>query len=77
MEAIAEEGDWVKVSYEGATGFVAAEYVRVEFGIDTAESMEVIMARQEAERAKAAADAEARRVQQKEAVLATASDLHP
>lgn len=75
VEAIAEEGDWVKVSYEGATGFVAAEYVRVEFGIDTAESMEVIMARQEAERAKAAADAEARRVQQKEAVLATASEL--
>ncbi|MDE6621965.1 MAG: cell wall hydrolase [Lachnospiraceae bacterium] len=75
VEAIAEEGDWVKVSYEGETGFVAAEYVRVEFGIDTAESMETIKARQEAERARAAADAEARRVQQKEAVLATASEL--
>ncbi len=75
VEAISEEGDWVKVSYEGETGFVAAEYVRVEFGIDTAESMETIKARQEAERAKAAADAAARKVQQKEAVLATASEL--
>lgn len=75
VEAIAEEGDWVKVSYEGETGFVAAEYVRVEFGIDTAESMEAIRARQEAERARAAADAEARRVQQKEAVLASATEL--
>ena len=75
VEAIAEEGDWVKVSYEGETGYVAAEYVRVEFGIDKAESMEVIKARQQAARAKAAADAEARRVQQKEAVLASASEL--
>lgn len=75
VEAIAEEGDWVKVSYEGETGFVAAEYVRVEFGIDTAESMEAIKARQEAERARAAADAEAKRVQQKEAVLASATEL--
>lgn len=75
VEAIAEEGDWVKVSYEGETGFVAAEFVRVEFGIDKAESMEVIKARQEAERAKAAATAEAKRVQQKEAVLATATEL--
>lgn len=75
VEAIAEEGDWVRVSYEGETGFVAAEYVRVEFGIDTAESMETIRAREEAERARAAAAAEAKRNQQKEAVLATASEL--
>jgi len=75
VEAISEEGDWVKVSYEGETGFVAAEFVRVEFGIDKAESMEVVKARQEAERAKAAASAEAKRVQQKEAVLATATEL--
>lgn len=75
VEAIAEEGDWVKVSYEGETGFVSAEYVRVEFGIDTAESMEAIRAREEAERARAKAEAESRRVQQKEAVLASASEL--
>lgn len=75
VEAIAEEGDWVKVSYEGTTGFVAAEFVRVEFGIDTAESMEIIREREEAERARAAAEAEAKRKQQKEAVLATASEV--
>lgn len=75
VEAIAEEGDWVKVSYEGATGYVAAEYVRVEFGVDTAESMETIKAREAAERERAAATAEAKRVQQKEAVMATASEL--
>lgn len=75
VEAIAEEGDWVKVSYEGATGYVATEYVRVEFGVATAESMETIKAREEAERARAAAAAEAKRVQRKEAVMATASEL--
>ncbi len=75
VEAIAEEGDWVRVSYEGTTGFVSSEYVRVEFGIDTAESMEAIREREEAQRARAAAEAEAKRVQQKEAVFATASEL--
>lgn len=75
VEAIAEEGDWVKVSYEGATGFVAAEYVRVEFDIDTAETMEAVRARQEAERAKAASSMEAQRVQRKEAAAASATEL--
>lgn len=75
VEAIAEEGDWVKVSYEGATGFVAAEYVRVEFDIDTAETMEAVRARQEAERAKAASSKEAQRVQRKEAAAASATEL--
>ena len=75
VEAIAEEGDWVRVSYEGTTGFVSSEYVRVEFGIDTAEPTEAIREREEAQRARAAAEAEAKRVQQKEAVFATASEL--
>ncbi|MDE5697892.1 MAG: SH3 domain-containing protein [Lachnospiraceae bacterium] len=74
VEAISEEGDWVRVSYEGETGFVAAEYVRVEFGIDTAESMAAIRAREEAERARVAAEA-AKKVEQKEAVIASASEL--
>ena len=74
VEAIAEEGDWVRVSYEGTTGFVSSEYVRVEFGIDTAESMEAIREREEAERARAA-EAQSRKVQQKEAVLASATEL--
>ena len=56
-------------------GICPSEYVRVEFGIDTAESMEAIREREEAERARAAAEAEAKRVQQKEAVFATASEL--
>lgn len=68
VEAIEEQGDWVEVSYEGTTGYVSAEYVKVEFDIDDAESMEEIKARK-------AAEEEAKRHQQKEAVLATASEL--
>lgn len=75
VEAIAEEGDWVSVNYEGKKGYVSAEYVRVEFDIDKAESMEVIKAREEAERKRAAELAAAKRIQQKEAVLATASEV--
>ncbi|MDE7206176.1 MAG: cell wall hydrolase, partial [Lachnospiraceae bacterium] len=84
VEAIAEEGDWVSVNYEGTKGYVAKEYVKVVFDIDKAESMAVIRAREEAERARAAAAAEAekakaaaeaKRVAQKEAVLATASEV--
>ncbi len=81
VEAIAEEGDWVKVSYEGATGYVSAEYVKVTFDIDTAESMETIRKREEeaakaAEKARAAsAKAQEARNVQKEAVLASATEL--
>lgn len=75
VEAIAEEGDWVRVSYEGTTGFVSAKYVNVEFDIDTAESMESIRAREAAEKARAEAEAKAKRNEQKEAVLATASEI--
>ena len=50
VEAIAEEGDWVSVNYEGTKGYVAKEYVKVVFDIDKAESMAVIKAREEAER---------------------------
>lgn len=81
VEAIAEEGDWVCVSYEGTTGYVSAEYVNVEFDIDTAESMASIIAREEAQKAKeaaeaaAAAEVAAKRNAQKQAVLATASEV--
>lgn len=80
VEAISEEGDWVCVSYEGTTGYVSAEYVNVEFDLDTAESMASIIAREEAQKAKEAAEAQAaaeeaaKRNAQKEAVLATASE---
>jgi uncharacterized protein YgiM (DUF1202 family)/flavin-binding protein dodecin len=86
LEAIAEEGDWVSVSYEGTTGYVAAEYVTVEFSIDEAESMESIKAREAEEEAiKAAAQALASSSKvttttelvnvQRDAVLASASEL--
>ncbi len=68
VEAIKEQGDWVEISYEGTTGYVSAEYVKVEFDIDVAESMEVIRARQ-------AAEEEAKRNEQKAAVLASASEV--
>lgn len=68
VEAIEEAGDWVKVSYEGATGFVSAEFVDVKFDIDTAESMEAIKEREAQEK-------KAKLNEQKAAVLATASEL--
>ena len=80
VEAIEEDGDWVSINYEGETGYVAAEYVKVEFDLDTAESVEAIQAREAAEkeaaRAQAAAEREATRQQQKEAVLTSASELN-
>lgn len=80
VEAIEEDGDWVSINYEGETGYVAAEYVKVEFDLDTAESVEAIQARKAAEkeaaRAQAAAEREATRKQQKEAVLTSASELN-
>lgn len=86
LEAIAEEGNWVKVSYEGTTGYVAAEFVKVTFDIDKAEAIEVVLAREKAEQeraqAKAKADMELAAAKnkekinaQKEAVFATASEL--
>ena len=80
VEAIEEDGDWVSINYEGETGYVVAEYVKVEFDLDTAESVEAIQAREAAEkeaaRAQAAAEREATRKQQKEAVLTSASELN-
>ncbi len=80
VEAIEEDGDWVSINYEGETGYVAAEYVKVEFDLDTAESVEAIQAREAAEkeaaRAQVAAEREATRKQQKEAVLTSASELN-
>lgn len=80
VEAIEEDGDWVSINYEGETGYVATEYVKVEFDLDTAESVEAIQAREAAEkeaaRAQAAAEREATRKQQKEAVLTSASELN-
>lgn len=45
------ENDWVRIDYEGQDGYVSAEYVTLDFLIDTAESTEEIKARKEAEKA--------------------------
>lgn len=68
MEAVSEDDEWVEVSYEGSTGYVSAQYVKVDFTIDTAESIEQIKARE-------AKEAEAKRNAQKEAVLTTANEM--
>ncbi len=77
LEAISEDGDWVSVSYEGTTGFVSADYVKVEFELDTAESIEVIKAREAAEQKKAEEKAKknAERNVQREAAIATGDEL--
>lgn len=77
LEAISEDGDWVSVSYEGTTGFVSADYVKVEFELDTAESIEVIKAREAAEQKKAQEKAKknAERNAQREAAIATGDEL--
>lgn len=77
LEAISEDGDWVSVSYEGTTGFVSADYVKVEFELDTAESIEVIKAREAAEQKKAEEKAKknAERNAQREAAIATGDEL--
>jgi uncharacterized protein YgiM (DUF1202 family)/flavin-binding protein dodecin len=78
VEAIEEDGDWVSVSYEGTTGYVAAEYVTVEFTIDEAESMESIKKREAEEKAVntvSGSTTQPIEMVQREAVAATASEL--
>ena len=49
IEAVAEEGEWVKVEFsDGDTGYVKAEYVTVEDALDSGESMEQIKEREDA-----------------------------
>ena len=59
LEAIKEHGDWVEVSYEGATGYVSAEFVSVETVYTYAESKEEEEARLAAEEAARKAEEEA------------------
>lgn len=42
--------EWVCIDYEGADGYVSAEYVTVDFQIDSGETLEEIKAREAAER---------------------------
>ncbi len=45
-----EETGWVCVDYDGVDGYVSAEFVRMDFLIDTGETVEEIKAREEAEK---------------------------
>ena len=65
IEAISEDGEWVKVEFsDGEEGYVKAEYVTVEDSLDFGESMDQIKAREDAtkkekeEADKAAAEAD-------------------
>ena len=44
------EGDWVCIDFEGQDGYVSAEYVELDFQIDSGETMDEIKAREAAER---------------------------
>ena len=51
VEALSqEENGWICIDFEGQDGYVAAEYVELDFQIDAGETMEEIKARQKAER---------------------------
>lgn len=80
--------DWVAVDFEGKTGFVSADYVKVEHLIDYGETIEQVEARKEEERQlaeaakaeeeKAAAEAKKKQQQQeieKTKALATSDEL--
>lgn len=44
------DGDWVCIDFEGQDGYVSAEFVVLDFQIDSGETLEEIKAREEAER---------------------------
>ena len=55
--AIEDQEDWVSIDFDGETGYVNADYVKVDFKIDHGETMAMIndrAAKIEAEKAKAA-----------------------
>lgn len=43
-------GEWVCIDYEGEDGYVSAEFVNVNFQVDSGETLEEIKTREEAER---------------------------
>lgn len=67
--------DWVAVDYEGKTGFVSAEYVKIEFLVDYGETIEQVEARQEEEKRQAEAlKAEQQKKEVEKAKAMAASD---
>lgn len=78
-EVISEEGDWVKIDFEGQPGYINKEYLELSFHVDYGETVEAIAAREEEERkAKEAAEKarrEAERYQYYGVYAASASDV--
>lgn len=67
--------DWVAVDYEGKTGFVSAEYVKIEFLVDYGETIAQVEARQEEEKRQAEAlKAEQQKKEVEKAKALAASD---
>ena len=60
-DGITISDEWVAVDYEGKTGFVSAEYVKVEFLVDHGETVEQVEIRKEEEAKIAAAAKKAAR----------------
>ncbi len=71
--------DWVAVDYEGKTGLVSAEYVKVEHLIDFGETIEQVRAREEAKRAEEEKEKQKKEKRQQEIektkAMATSDDL--
>lgn len=69
------DSDWIEVDYEGDTGYVSAEYVKITFELDAGETMEAIKKREE-EEAEAKRKAELEKLKQKQAaVIADGNDV--
>lgn len=51
FDVVGSEGNWLIVDFEGSNGYINADLANVEFVMDYGETMEVILARAEAEKA--------------------------
>ena len=58
FEEVSENDGWVIIDFEGADGYISAEYVTTEFVVDCGETMEAIEAREAAKAAAAKKAAE-------------------
>ena len=70
VEALAEDGEWIEINYEGSSGYISSEFVELEFEIDYGETMEVIKERERKE-----AEEKAKLKQNRGAVPVGASDV--
>ncbi len=60
FEEVSENDGWVIIDFEGADGYISAEYVTTEFVVDCGETMEAIEAREAAKAAAAKKAAESK-----------------